>query len=88
MQQEKLDDYCVVPFIKVQKEAKRIDGVRNQGSVTFLDGDERGHRDSGVLAAHVQFYDVELMIWDCSIGENQSSRVLMISALSSMYVLI
>lgn len=56
--------------------------------VIFLVGDERGYRDSGVLAAHVQLYDVELMIWDCSIDENESNRVLMISALSCMYVLI
>lgn len=56
--------------------------------VIFLVGDKRGHRDSGVLAAHVQLYDVELMIRDRSIGENESSRVLTISALSCMYVLI
>lgn len=88
MQQEKLADYCLVPFIKVQKETERTDGVRNQGSGCFLVGDERGRRDSGVPVAHVQLYDVELMIWDCSMGENQSNRVLMISALSCMYVLI
>lgn len=30
-----------------------------KGVVIFLVGDEKGHRDSGVLAVHVQLYDVE-----------------------------
>lgn len=38
--------------------------------VVFLVGDERGHRDSRVLAARVKLDDVELMIWGCSTGEN------------------
>lgn len=59
VEQNKPDDYSVVPFIKIQKEVKLIDSVRNQGSSYFQRiGNERGPSCSWVL---VMFC---FMIWN------------------------
>lgn len=60
-------DSLLVPCLNVQKEAERIDGVRNQRSGYFPTvGNERGPQ-SFRGAGHVPIYD--LVAWDCSLGK-------------------